>query len=83
MHFSLSDRPKSIVRNRCVIEVFGGVFVLTFCFLDPSVGVGAFVIGLSEISSFLSLHSVSGAIKFLLRINVLPIRHINVLIMLL
>ena len=41
-----TDRPKS-VRNRCVIEVFGGVFVLSRCFLDFSVGVGAFVIGLS------------------------------------
>ena len=28
-----NDRPKS-VRNRCVIEVFGGVFVLSHCFLD-------------------------------------------------
>ena len=28
-----SDRPKS-VRNNCVIEVFGGVFVLSRCFLD-------------------------------------------------
>ena len=46
-----TDRPKS-VRNRCVIEVFGGVFVLSRCFLDFSVGVGAFVIGLSQISSF-------------------------------
>ena len=26
-------RPKS-VRNRCVIEVFGGVFLLSRCFLD-------------------------------------------------
>ena len=48
-----TDRPKS-VRNRCVIEVFVGVFVLSRCFLDSSVGVGAFVIGLSQISSFLS-----------------------------
>ena len=48
-----TDRPKS-VRNRCVIEVFGGVFVLLRCFLDFSVGVGAFVIGLSQISSFFS-----------------------------
>ena len=39
-----TDRPKSI-RNRCVIEVFGDVFfVLSCCFLDLSVGVGAFVI---------------------------------------
>ena len=27
-----TDRPKS-VHNRCVIEVFGGVFVLSLCFL--------------------------------------------------
>ena len=45
-----TDRPK-LVRNRCVIEVFGGVFVLLHCFLDFSVSVGAFVIGLSQISS--------------------------------
>ena len=48
-----TDRPKS-VRNRCVIEVFGGVFVLSRCVLDFSVGVGAFAIGLSQTSSFLS-----------------------------
>ena len=48
---SVQIRPKS-VRNRCVIEVFGGVFVLSRCFLDFSVGVGAFVIGLSQISFF-------------------------------
>ena len=46
-----TDRPKS-VRNCCVIDVFGGVFVLSRYFLDFSVGVGAFVIGLSQISSF-------------------------------
>ena len=46
-----TDRPKS-VRNRCVIEVFGGVFVLSRFYLDLSVGVGVFVIGLSQISSF-------------------------------
>ena len=50
---TLTDRPKS-VRNRCVIEVYGGVFVLSSCFLDFSVGVEAFVIGLSQISSFFS-----------------------------
>ena len=37
-----TDRRKS-VRNRCVIEVFDGVFVLSRCFLNFSVGVGAFV----------------------------------------
>ena len=48
-----TDRPKS-VRNRCVIEVFGGVFVLSCCFLGFSVGEGDFVIGLSQICSFFS-----------------------------
>ena len=55
-----TDRPKS-VRNRCVIEVFGGVFVLSHCFLDFSVGVGAFFIGLSQISSFSSVNIMFGA----------------------
>ena len=40
------------VRNRCVIKVFGGVYMLSRCFLNFSVGVGAFVIGLSQISFF-------------------------------
>ena len=48
-----TDRPKS-VRNRCVIEVLVVFFKLSRCFLDFSVSVGAFVIGLSQISSFFS-----------------------------
>ena len=36
-----TDRPK-LVHNQCVIEVFEGVFVLSRCFLDFSVGVGFF-----------------------------------------
>ena len=48
-----TDRPKSF-RNRCVIEVFCGVFVLSRCSLNFSVGVGAFVIEQSQISSFFS-----------------------------
>ena len=48
-----TDRPKSI-RNRCVSEVFGGFFVLSRCFLDFSVSVGAFVIGLSKNCSLFS-----------------------------
>ena len=48
-----TDRPKS-VRNRCVIECFVALFVLSLCPFDISVGVGAFVIGLSQISSFFS-----------------------------
>ena len=37
-----TDRPKS-VPNHCVIDVFCGAFVLSRCFLDFSVSVGAFV----------------------------------------
>ena len=42
-------RTKS-VRNRCVIEVFGGVFVI----FELSVGIRVFIIGLSQISFFFS-----------------------------
>ena len=52
-----TDRPKS-VRNSCVIKVFGGVFMLSRCFLDCSVGVGVFVTGLSQISSFFSYYQI-------------------------
>ena len=58
-----TDRPKS-VRNRCLIELFCGVVcvvALPFC---VSVGVGAFVIGLGQISSFLSLHRQSRVFYF-------------------
>ena len=40
------DRPMS-VRNRCAIELFVALFVLSLCPFDISAGVGAFVIGLS------------------------------------
>ena len=50
-----TDRP-TLVRNRCVIEVFGGIFVLSRCFLDFSASIRAFVIGLSQISSFFSCY---------------------------
>ena len=53
-----TDRPKS-VRNRSVIEFFVALFVLSFCPLDISVGVGAFVIGLSQMPSFFSYHKHS------------------------
>ena len=49
-----TDRPKS-VRNRCLIELFCGVVCVVTCPFAITVGVGAFVIGLGQISSFLSL----------------------------
>ena len=49
-----TDRPKS-VRNRCVIEAFSGLYVLSLCLLEIFVGVGVFDIGLSQISFFFSL----------------------------
>ena len=54
-----TDRPKS-VRSRSVIELFAALLVLSFCPFDISVGVGAFVIGLSQISSFFSLDPCDG-----------------------
>ena len=59
-------RPKS-VRNRCVIEVFGGVFVLSLCILDFSVGVGAFMLGLCQIFSF-ALEN-NGPVIFIIRMT--------------
>ena len=40
--FTPTDRPKS-VRNSYEIKVIGGVFMLSRCFLDCSVGVEVFV----------------------------------------
>ena len=48
-----TERPKS-VRNRCVIEVFSSVFCVVTLLFRFFWGVGAFVIGLSQISSFFS-----------------------------
>ena len=52
-----TDRPKS-VRNCCLIELFVALFVLSLCPFDISVGVGAFVIGLGQISSSLSTNTL-------------------------
>ena len=49
----VAGRPKS-VRNRCLIELFVALFVLSLCPFDISDGVGAFFIGLGKISSFFS-----------------------------
>ena len=48
-----TDRPKSVPQPLCN-RTFAALFVLSFCPFDISVGVGAFVIGLSQISSFFS-----------------------------
>ena len=48
-----TDRPKS-VGNCCLIEHFVTLFVLLLCPFYISVGIGALVIGLGQISSFLS-----------------------------
>ena len=54
-----TDRPKS-VRNRCVIVLFMALFLLSLCPIDISVGVWAFVIGLSQISSLFSSRNENG-----------------------
>ena len=51
---SPTDRSKSVC-NCCVIEVFVAFFMLSRCFFDFSVVVGAFVVRLSQISSFFPL----------------------------
>ena len=51
------------VHNRYVFEVFGGVFMLSLCALEFSVGIGAFVTGLSQISSFVS-HGIINDVIF-------------------
>ena len=42
-----------------VIKHFGGVFVLSLCFFENSVGIEAFVIGLSQITSLFSCNYCS------------------------
>ena len=49
---TLTDRPKS-VRNRCVIEIVGSVFVLSLDFIFRRYG--GLVIRVGKISSFFSL----------------------------
>ena len=46
-----TDRPK-LVRNLCVIELFGDLFVLSRCPFDISVGIGVFVLWLCQISFY-------------------------------
>ena len=53
-----TDRPKS-VRNCCLIELFVALFVLLLCPFDISVSIGVFVIGLGQISSFLSVFALN------------------------
>ena len=75
---TITDRPSS-VRNRCVIEVFDGVFLLSRCFLDFSVCRGLchravsdlflflwhFVLYLSSQRTAVKMHIVSTNIKIL------------------
>ena len=78
-----TDRPKS-VRNRCIIEVFVGVFVISRCFWDFSVAVGAFVIWLSQISSFFSSYRMETCLntevdlRLYVRASQILIRHVFV-----
>ena len=59
----ITESPKS-VRNRCLIELFCGVVCVVTCPFDISVGVGVFVIGLGQISSFLSLLLISKPLNY-------------------
>ena len=53
------------VRNRCVIDAFGGVLCCHDAFVDFSVGIGAFIIWLSQISSFFSYYVLGSMNVFL------------------
>ena len=64
-----TDRPKS-VRNCCLIEL------LSLCPFDISVGVGDFVIGLGQISSFLSLSHTNKIIVLVLEAQVTSIHQL-------
>ena len=58
-----TDRPK-LVHNRCVVEAFGGVFVLIRCLLGFFCGCRGFVIGQSQISSlFSSFFAIAVSLK--------------------
>ena len=52
-------RPKSVLNQ----SNFLGRFLLSRCFLDFSVGVGAFAIGLSKIFSFISSYNLYGSMQ--------------------
>ena len=58
-----NDHPKSVC-SRCVIEVFCGGLVLALYFFELSVGKGAFVTGLCQISSFFSYYTTAEDISF-------------------
>ena len=58
--FTPTDRPNlKSVCNRCVIELFGGVFVLSLFPFNIFVDIWAFVIRLSQISSFFFLMKIA------------------------
>ena len=73
-----TDRSKS-VRNRCVIELFVVLFVLSRCPFDISAGVGAFVTGLSQISSFFysyNFYEMHTELKFGMMIHTRGIQYV-------
>ena len=57
---------KALVCNRCVIESFGGFFCVVMLLYEFSLGVGAFVIGLSQISSFFSQYMYYHLLSYLI-----------------
>ena len=55
---TLTDRPKSVRKPLCNQTFFVALSLLILCPFDISVGEGAFVIGLSQISSFFSWYTI-------------------------
>ena len=64
-----TDRPMSFC-NRYICRSFGGVFVLSLCFLELSVGVRDFIIEMSQIfSSFSQCFCLSSTLTFAIILN--------------
>ena len=62
-----TDRPKS-VHNCCVIDVFVASYKYCPLVVEFSVGIGAFVIGLSQISFFFSSSGCSKCLQLFVHI---------------
>ena len=70
-----TDRPKSVC-SRCVIEVLVAFLCVVTLLFGFSVGVGAFVIGLSQISTFFSFLIENVHSQMFCKRNVVIYKHI-------
>ena len=64
MTFVTPTYRHKLVRSRCESNSFGNFLVMSCCFFDFAVGVGAFVIGLIQIFSLFSNCQLFHIFKF-------------------